>query len=227
MKITVEALAKIIHNIPLWDCYETPHAQAEALLPYIERHIAAGQSVGDAGAWVHEDDPTRVISAKTKAGALADAGASGSSVRPYSVPLHRLATPKPAGEVPLPHSWVPDEIDGDEKVCSLKSAIAYGDAREAAWRADAVPAFRERVSEIEDAIAAGKVDVYQCFTQMRQLIVNPANSPEAEVSGFMAIRAEAEYFKRIGLSSQPIEVRQDAMMHSLCAALAPQPKDAP
>ena len=43
MSMTVEALAKIIHNIPLWDCYETPHAQAEALLPYIERHIAAGQ----------------------------------------------------------------------------------------------------------------------------------------------------------------------------------------
>lgn len=43
MSMTVEALAKIIHNIPLWDCYETPHAQAEALLPYIEHHIAAGQ----------------------------------------------------------------------------------------------------------------------------------------------------------------------------------------
>ena len=54
----------------------------------------------------------------------------------------------------------------------------------------------------------------------------PTHSPDAGVSGFMAIRAEAEYFKRIGLSSQPIGVRQEAMMHALCAALAPQPKDA-
>lgn len=52
----------------------------------------------------------------------------------------RHATPKPAGAVPLPYSWVPDEIDGDEKVCTLKSAIAYGDAREAAGRAVAVAA---------------------------------------------------------------------------------------
>lgn len=36
-----------------------------------------------------------------------------------------------------------------------------------------VPAFRERVSEIEDAVAAGKMNAYKCFTQMRQLIVKP------------------------------------------------------
>jgi len=41
--------------------------------------------------------------------------------------------------VPLPYSWTPDEIDGDAKVCTLKSAVEYGDAREAAGRAGAVP----------------------------------------------------------------------------------------
>ncbi|CAG9173222.1 hypothetical protein CURE108131_20820 [Cupriavidus respiraculi] len=36
-------------------------------------------------AWVHEDDPARVISAAQKAQALKDGGASASSVRPYSL----------------------------------------------------------------------------------------------------------------------------------------------
>ena len=55
---------------------------------------AHSSDAGDADAWMHEDDPTRVISAKTKSGALADSGASGSSVRPYSIALRRLA-PQP------------------------------------------------------------------------------------------------------------------------------------
>lgn len=41
-----------------------------------------------------------------------------------------------------------------------------------------VPAYRDRVSEIEDAVAAGTMNAYQCFTQMRQLVV--AAAPAAE-----------------------------------------------
>jgi hypothetical protein len=41
VELTVDALAMIIHNIPLWDCYDTPHAQAEALLPYIARRLTS------------------------------------------------------------------------------------------------------------------------------------------------------------------------------------------
>ena len=99
--LTVEALAQRISRVD--DMIEPTFAKMIALdlLPFIERHIAAGQQgAGDADAWMHEDDPTRVISAKTKAGALADSGASGSSVRSYSVPLHRLATPQPPTHIP-------------------------------------------------------------------------------------------------------------------------------
>jgi hypothetical protein len=40
-------------------------------------------------AWMHEEDPSRVISAIQKAQALRDGGASASSVKPYCVPLTR------------------------------------------------------------------------------------------------------------------------------------------
>ncbi|MDA3306126.1 MULTISPECIES: hypothetical protein [Stenotrophomonas] len=49
---------------------------------------AARQPVGEPAAWVHEEDRERVISARQKATALRDQGASGSSVRPYSVPAY-------------------------------------------------------------------------------------------------------------------------------------------
>ena len=48
----------------------------------------AVQAVIEPAAWVHEEDPARVISARQKATALRDQGASGSSVRPYSVPAY-------------------------------------------------------------------------------------------------------------------------------------------
>ncbi|MFV1846408.1 hypothetical protein ACNJRW_09480 [Stenotrophomonas maltophilia] len=49
------------------------------------------QAAGEPAAWVHEEDPARVISARQKATALRDQGASGSSVRPYSVPAYLQA----------------------------------------------------------------------------------------------------------------------------------------
>lgn len=59
-------------------------------------------------AWVHEDDPARVISAVQKAGALKDGGASASSVRPYSLAAV-LAGAAPSGE---PVAWVRFCSDG-------------------------------------------------------------------------------------------------------------------
>ncbi|AOZ06744.1 hypothetical protein [Cupriavidus malaysiensis] len=47
--------------------------------------VAALSQQSEPSAWVHEDDPTRVISAAQKAGAVRDGGASASSVRPYSL----------------------------------------------------------------------------------------------------------------------------------------------
>lgn len=55
---------------------------------YMAGKKAARQPVGEPVAWVHEEDPSRVISASQKATALRDQGASGSSVRPYSVPAY-------------------------------------------------------------------------------------------------------------------------------------------
>jgi hypothetical protein len=46
-------------------------------------------------AWMHEDDPSRVISAAQKQQALRDGGASATSVRPYSI---ALGSPAPAGQ---------------------------------------------------------------------------------------------------------------------------------
>ena len=58
--------------------------------------VAASQPVGEPVAWVHEEDPSRVISASQKATALRDQGASGSSVRPYSVPAYLHVPPAQA-----------------------------------------------------------------------------------------------------------------------------------
>ncbi len=64
----------------------------------IERAYAGPPAQADfePAAWVHEDDPARVISARQKATALRDQGASGSSVRPYSVPAYLHAARAPA-----------------------------------------------------------------------------------------------------------------------------------
>jgi len=174
MNLTVEALAQEIRRV---DGKHTLGAGtlAEVLLPFIERHIAAGQQgAGNADAWMHEEDPTRVISAKTKAGALADAGASGSSVRPYSIPLLRLATPlspKPAGAVPMPEAkhWIcgcrmgPESDWPPAKLPSPKSFLgysqdeltAYGDAREVAGRADAVSLSDNEWADVLDTMRLG------------------------------------------------------------------------
>lgn len=66
------------------DIYAAVHGE----LAELKAALAARQPVGEPVAWVHEEDPSRVISASQKATALRDQGASGSSVRPYSVPAY-------------------------------------------------------------------------------------------------------------------------------------------
>jgi hypothetical protein len=90
------------------------------------------------------------------------------------------------------------DVDGRVAIawrCETKYGPGYSFANEF-WEAfptfpnpprpqhEAVPTYRERLSEIEDAVAAGTMNACQCFTQMRQLVVaakqdHPAPDPEA------------------------------------------------
>ncbi|MFG0713226.1 hypothetical protein ACF8O9_10315 [Stenotrophomonas geniculata] len=73
--------------------------------------LAARQPVGELVAWVHEEDPSRVISASQKATALRDQGASGSSVRPYSVPAYLHVPPAQAVDLGQFRQPVQDWLD--------------------------------------------------------------------------------------------------------------------
>jgi hypothetical protein len=48
----------------------------------------------EALAWMHRDDPDRVISAKAKAAGMRDGGASASAMEPYCIPLARRLRPQ-------------------------------------------------------------------------------------------------------------------------------------
>jgi hypothetical protein len=62
----------------------------------------------EAAAWMHHDDPRRVISAMQKADAVKDGGASASSVASYTAPLiHRHEGARQAGGVPTGWKMVP------------------------------------------------------------------------------------------------------------------------
>lgn len=62
----------------------------------------------EAAAWMHVDDPRRVISAMQKADAVKDGGASASSVASYTMPLiHRHEGAQQAGGVPAGFVLVP------------------------------------------------------------------------------------------------------------------------
>lgn len=70
----------------------------------------------------------------------------------------------------------PERTCSDERPCIpcySDSGECIGPYRAAAGGANR-PAFRDRVSEIEELVASGKMNAYQCFTQMRQLISGPA-----------------------------------------------------
>lgn len=61
---------------------------------------SCGKAIAEPVAWVHEEDPARVISAAQKDQALRDGGASASSVRPYSIAAYTDPAPSasPAAE---------------------------------------------------------------------------------------------------------------------------------
>lgn len=64
---------------------------------------ASAAIAGEAQAWMHENDPTRVISAQQKTQAERDGGAYASSLRPYTIPLSRDAAPQ-ASSAPVAFS---------------------------------------------------------------------------------------------------------------------------
>ena len=120
MSLTAEMLAEEIkrlgHCAPL-----SSELIACDLLPFIERHIAAGQT-----------EDALVLKALVAAGHVDQA-----KIDQARDIMRPLATPKPAGAVPLPEPAILSQIGRDGWT---KSQVeAYGDAREAAGRAVAVP----------------------------------------------------------------------------------------
>lgn len=105
---------------------------------------ASAAIAGEAQAWMHENDPTRVISAQQKAQAERDGGAYASSLRPYTIPLSRDAAPQ-ASSAPVAFSkdgvlfWYGDHaarrgFDGDLYLAPLASE-AVRDVEDAErWR---------------------------------------------------------------------------------------------
>lgn len=95
-----------------------PLYTAEQMREYAGAALAARQPVAqEPVAWLHDEDPSRVISASQKATALRDQGASGSSVRPYSVPAY-LQTPT-AQHLTLPYSLDADPVGVRARVADV------------------------------------------------------------------------------------------------------------
>lgn len=120
---------------------------------------------GAVAAWMHEEDPGRVISARQKAQAERDGGAYASSLRPYTIPLSRYGTP-PASAAPAAVAkdgnlfWYGDPaarrgFNGDlylaPQVSNPDFADAYEGAREdlAIWKRRALEAERALRAERE------------------------------------------------------------------------------
>lgn len=159
MSLTVEALAQALANAK--DRNETTDKDkflAGRLLPFIERQIAAGQQ--SAGQSLELDHIAELARQRMDDGV----GHHGeqwrlggrTAINFMMDKLRRLATPqppKPAGAVPLPEKFAPTlknmsggvfvpsmEKSESGQFCYIDDAIRYGDAREAAGRAGAVPA---------------------------------------------------------------------------------------
>lgn len=158
LSLTVETLAAAIEEAGNWSL---PHELAERLLPFIERHIAAGQPPTPAELAAEycrgRDDGWEAAEQKYRqppnpAGACR---AVDDGVHSWSDPaVHGKVEclfcgdvlPKPAGAVPLPEPQGPGPVvdrtgDGWEVFAhngcgyTEDDLIAYGDAREAAGRA--------------------------------------------------------------------------------------------
>ncbi len=173
----------------------------------VDRHVAviraalaARQPVGEPVAWVHEEDPGRVISARQKATALRDQGASGSSVRPYSVPAY-LHAPAQAVDYQAAllaeersHSETIDQRDRCEEVADeLADHIARITGVDIGEHSSANCPWQNAIDAAEEYKPAQAVDLGRARASIQSLlnwIDDWAETPEE--SGIDAIEAEAE-----------------------------------
>lgn len=152
MSLTVEALAQEIERTGITGA---PSFIAAAIFPFIERHIAAGQQGDDIEQIAAECGA--VIGYTGPGGELAEAAFSRKGLYEFA---RRLATPKPAGAVPLPQPVATLLRDGrwevrfpvgsagfvgTPEVFTKQQLTAYGDAREAT----AVAELRQTLAQIE------------------------------------------------------------------------------
>jgi len=93
----IDALAEFIYQdmgCPSnWLGFDKEAARRLLSKPVEIQAIPASAEAQQVVAWVHEEDANRVISARQKAQAERDGGAYASSLRPYSIPLARIAAP--------------------------------------------------------------------------------------------------------------------------------------
>lgn len=134
----------------------------------LAQHLAARQpGAQEPVAWVHEEDSARVISARQKATALRDQGASGSSVRPYSVPAFLEIQPAQGidlgqvREIRIPARnnldpisvFVQDQAAGRGRIV----VTCYGNAWQAFWGAMGDRAVVEFVAQCDADYVAGNM----------------------------------------------------------------------
>ena len=130
-------------------------------------------------------------------GELAEAAFSRKGLHEFA---RRLATPKPAGAVLLPASCGADVFGGYYMVCRLDEVLRYGDAREAAGRADAGPAasaenLLEALDEAAEsygvAIIWQDAETYECKREIAIAALTAiAPNPPAAVNQPMTTQGE-------------------------------------
>lgn len=213
---------------------------APAKIPFIDRHIAAGQPPKPAGA-VPLPEPAILSQIGregwTKSQVEAYGDAREAAARSVAVPDGLVLVPREATPEMLEKAGAMDGWDGNPSYAD-KSHSEWWDSMIAAAPIPQQPAAEGAKSaplEIvgwvhEDQLPEGyPYDVMFPHSKVDGVRMFPvfAPTPAADAGGVtvtreMAVRAEAEYFKRVGLSSQPLVVRQDAMLHALAAALTPE-----
>lgn len=138
--------------------------QASTLLDQAIARIEKMVSEQKPVAWVHEDDPERVISAATKAGAEKDGGAIASTTKPYSIPAFAapVAQQYEAGDMASASAQgfrdgVASVQQGQEPVawlvCSVNSDGSLSLEHAAAWKEAAHEHINDAITEhgIEEA----------------------------------------------------------------------------
>ncbi|KGX48589.1 hypothetical protein Y600_6307 [Burkholderia pseudomallei MSHR3709] len=126
-----------------------------SLIEWIAKKADAPAEAREPIAWMTDDD--RAITAAQKQRALADGGATASSVRPYSIPCYAVSAPADAGEARLTDAardmlaerrrqveaegWTPEHDDQYQHGAIALAAACYAaNAGGVAW-ADPLPSF--------------------------------------------------------------------------------------